>query len=54
MSIIFSDKHVNSKLLGSVGGSRLYPITSAPNSFSQIASHDPLNPVCPVTKTLLF
>jgi len=30
------------------------PMTFAPNSFSQIASHDPLKPVWPVTITVLF
>ena len=30
------------------------PITLAPNCFSQAVSHEPLNPVCPVTITLEF
>jgi hypothetical protein len=29
------------------------PMTSAPNSFNQIDSHEPLKPVCPVTSTFL-
>ncbi len=30
------------------------PVTFAPNNTNQDVSHDPLNPVCPVTKTFLF
>ncbi len=30
------------------------PVTFAPKSVNQVTSHDPLNPVCPVTIILLF
>src|SRR3712207_9009507 len=36
---------------GSLGGGALKPCTSAPSACSQSASHAPLNPVCPVTRT---
>ena len=39
---------------GSVGGSNAYPITFEPRSFNQSDNHDPWNPVCPVTRTVLF
>ena len=32
-------------------GSNDTPVTEAPSIFSQIVSHEPLKPVCPVTKT---
>ena len=42
---------VASKLLGCVGGIKEYPVTLAPSSLSHIDSQEPLNPVCPVTRT---
>src|ERR1700684_3942890 len=41
----------DTKLLGVLGGAREYPVTRAPKRFSHSASHDPLNPVCPVRNT---
>src|SRR5262252_11038033 len=41
-----------SNKLGSVGGSRAYPVTLASSAFSHNNSQLPLKPVCPVTKTL--
>ena len=42
------------KFDGLVGISDETPITSAPRLLSHIDSHEPLNPVLPVTKTFLF
>src|SRR5215472_9782884 len=41
-----------SKRLGFVGGLRAYPVTLAPRDSSHNDSQLPLNPVCPVRKTL--
>jgi hypothetical protein len=39
--------------LGLVLGGREYPVTFAPKDESQIVSHAPLKPVCPVMNTFL-
>src|SRR6516225_12387729 len=39
------------KRLGRVGGSRAYPVTSAPRALSHSDNQLPLKPVCPVRNT---
>ena len=48
------EEHRSSQIEGSVGTLSDIPITFAPNWESHNESHDPLNPVCPVTKTFKF
>ena len=47
-----SSTRLVTKLLGPVAGASAKPLTSAPSRFSQMVSHEPLKPVCPVTRTL--
>lgn len=48
--ILFSTSAIE-KRLGSVGASSEYPVTSAPAFTRILQSQEPLNPVCPVTRT---
>ena len=50
--ILFSTSAIE-KRLGSVGASSEYPVTSAPAFTRILQSQEPLNPVCPVTRTFL-
>ena len=48
--MLFSTSAIE-KRLGVVGGTSEYPVTWAPAFTSILQSHEPLKPVCPVTRT---
>lgn len=52
VSITFPDNLAFSKILSGFDSSKENPMTLAPSKVSQILSHDPLNPVCPVINTV--